>query len=365
MPEALDWQRADPRDALARVLELLKAGQLVAFPTETGYTVAACALAPGAASRLAETSRPGEGQPLTVAVAAPGAALDWAPALSKLGRRLARRCWPGPLTLVSGAGVAQGLAGRMPEAARVRAVVGGALRLRTPAHEAILEVMRLRQGPLLLAEGDDGPPSATAGQILEALGEKVALVIDDGPGRFTLPPTVVRVDGEDWQILREGVLSRAVVERLLPCRIVFVCTGNTCRSPLAEALCKKLLAERLGCAPQELPERGFLVISAGISAMMGGEATPEAVATASELGADLAGHRSQPLTHELLAQADHLIAMTRGHLRALAGHGGPPARLLARDGADVPDPIGATPEVYRQCAAQVLGHLEALLPELQ
>jgi protein-tyrosine phosphatase len=116
-----------------------------------------------------------------------------------------------------------------------------------------------------------------------------------------------------------------------------------------------------------LPARGFLVLSAGIAAMMGGEAAPEAVETARELGADLSGHRSQPLTRELLAQADHVIAMTHGHLRSLgglAGLGGMP-RLLARDGQDIPDPIGASPEVYRACARQILGHLQDLLPELQ
>jgi protein-tyrosine phosphatase len=70
----------------------------------------------------------------------------------------------------------------------------------------------------------------------------LALVIDDGPSRFGQPPTVVRLGEGGWRVEREGVLPQALLERLLPCRIVFVCTGNTCRSPLAEALCKKLLA---------------------------------------------------------------------------------------------------------------------------
>jgi len=109
------------------------------------------------------------------------------------------------------------------------------------------------------------------------------------------------------------------------------------------------------------------VLSAGIAAMIGEEAAPEAIETARELGADLTGHRTQPLTREVLAQADHVVAMTRGHLRALAraGNSGPVPRLLSGDGTDVGDPIGAPPEIYRQCAQQILGHLEALLPELQ
>src|SRR5207244_2128934 len=102
------------------------------------------------------------------------------------------------------------------------------------------------------------------------------------------------------------------------CLILFVCTGNTCRSPLAEVLCKKLLAEQLGCLPEELPRYGFIVLSAGLAALSGGEAAPEAIETARELGADLRGHSSRPLTSRLVAQADYLIAMTHSHLLALA-----------------------------------------------
>jgi protein-tyrosine phosphatase len=359
MTEVVDWQRADPRQTLSRAVGQLKAGGLVAFPTEAGPALTASGLCPDAVARLHAAGSGGEGEPLTVAVGGAAEAPDWVPGLSRLGRRLARRCWPGPLTLVSGAAVEDGLASRLPESVRARALTGHEIRLRTPAHEAILQVMRFVRGPVLLAGvGENGNP----------MGEAPDLWIEDGPSRFGQPPTVVRVEGENWSMLREGALPRAVLERLLPCRIVFVCTGNTCRSPLAEALCKKLLAERLGCAVNELPGRGFCVLSAGIAAMMGGEAAPEAVDTARELGADLVGHRSQPLTRELLAQADHVIAMTRGHLQALGGRRGlvgPRPQLLARDGADIPDPIGASPEVYRECARQILAHLEALVPELQ
>jgi len=149
--------------------------------------------------------------------------------------------------------------------------------------------------------------------------------------------------------------------------IVFVCTGNTCRSPLAEALCKKLLAQRLGCTVEELPRCGFVVLSAGLAAMMGASAAPEAVEAARELEADVGGHRSQPLTAPLAAQADHLVAMTRSHLLALAAQYpdlGNRARLLGGGGDDVPDPIGCDQQIYRECAQQILHHLEKFLPEI-
>jgi protein-tyrosine phosphatase len=97
-------------------------------------------------------------------------------------------------------------------------------------------------------------------------------------------------------------------------------------------------------------------------------ASPDAVVIAGELGADLSSHRSQPLTAELLIQADHVLTMTASHLDALLPHGQAmllPPRLLSCDGEDVPDPIGAEPDVYRDCARQIWQHLQRRLPEFE
>ena len=76
---------------------------------------------------------------------------DWAPGMGPLGRRLAHRFWPGPLTLECGEGVADGLAGRLPDAVRREVCPQGWLRLRSPAHEAVLATLRALAGPMLLA----------------------------------------------------------------------------------------------------------------------------------------------------------------------------------------------------------------------
>src|SRR5262249_12277462 len=150
----------------------------------------------------------------------------------------------------------------------------GRLGLRAPAHDAILKVLRLLPGPVVLSTGDapGGQPITTAGALLEAAGDAVDVVLDDGPSYFGRAATAVRVSGGAWEVLREGGLSRDGLERQSACLVVFVCTGNTCRSPLAEGLCKEMLARRLGCAVDDLPRRGFLVLSAGLAAMMGGSA---------------------------------------------------------------------------------------------
>jgi L-threonylcarbamoyladenylate synthase len=163
------------------------------------------------------------------------------------------------------------------------------------------------------------------------------------------------------------VLEREILADLAQCRILFVCTGNTCRSPLAMALCRSLLAQRLGCAIGELAERGFLVLSAGLAAIMGDVASPEAVEVVREMGGDLEEHRSQPLTMDILAQADCLFTMTNSHLRmlqSLSQPAGPVPCMLSPAARDVTDPIGYDIGVYRQCARQILDCLEERLPYL-
>lgn len=370
MSQLLAWDRATDRgDVLRQAVEALRAGKVVAFPTETVYGVAASALLPDAVARLGQSKRRPEAKPLALAVGDPAVVLDWVPTLGPLGRRLVRRCLPGPVTLVFDVTEPDGLVGRLPPGVRERVCPRGTVGLRVPQHEAILQVLRLLPGPLVLSSANTSgqPPATTAQEVIEALGDEVDLVIDAGPTHYGQASTVIHVQGDQWRVLREGVVSAADLGRLTACVIVFVCTGNTCRSPLAEALCKKLLADRLGCRIDELPDRGFLVLSAGLAAMMGGEAAAEAVEAARELGADLSAHASRPLSPTLAAQADYLIAMTQGHAQALASQltGGPRPRLLCADGSDVPDPIGADQQVYRECAQQIQRALEELLAELQ
>jgi protein-tyrosine-phosphatase/tRNA A37 threonylcarbamoyladenosine synthetase subunit TsaC/SUA5/YrdC len=358
MPEVMDWPPGDPHAVITRALQHLREGRLVVFPTESVYMVAAGALAPEALSRL--DRQVGADRPVTLLLGQAVEAFDWLPHLRGVGIRLARRFWPGPLTLESGAGISQGLFPNLPEAVRKRLAPARLLDVRLPDHAAVRQIAARLEMPLVAF----ATPWITPEQVVEPLGDNVALVIRNGRATFAQPDTVVHVHGRNWRIRQEGAIPTSEIAEAAPCRILFVCTGNTCRSPLAEGLCRKLLADRLGCAPAELGQHGFLVQSAGLAAMMGAEATPEAVAVAQELGADLSAHRSQPLNIELLLQADRLFAMTSNHLRMLYGVRGVTPRLLSSRGEDVPDPIGGTPNVYQDCARQIMSCLEELLPEL-
>ena len=135
---------------------------------------------------------------------------------------------------------------------------------------------------------------------------------------------------------------------------------------MAEALCRKSLSERLGCSEADLEARGFRVESAGVAAMAGMEASPEAVQVVAEFGGDLTSHRSQPISLEMLQEATWILAMTDGHLRLLMSvelPTMPVADLLSPQGTDVRDPIGGTVEDYRACAQDILTALDQRLPD--
>lgn len=358
-PAVIDMQRADDaRDVVHRAVQALAEGKLVAFPTETVYGVAASARCADAVERvITATKRPAD-WPLTLAVKSYEDALDYVPDMSPLASRLARRCWPGPVTLVLDVTHPDSLLNALPSQVRERVAPQGAMRMRAPAHALLHDVQRMLVGPVVLAgiRRRVNEEAVLAADVTDVLGDEVQLVLDDGRCRYGQPSTVVRVNNGQMSIVRAGVFSESTLRRLSRVVILLVCTGNTCRSPMAEALARKLLSEKLGCSIDQVEERGVAVISAGLSAMLGGRAAPEAIATMAREGLDLASHVSQPLTEQLVHNADVLLAMTRAHREAIVSQwpeAGGRVHLLMPDGSDVGDPIGCPAEVYESCAAQL------------
>jgi tRNA threonylcarbamoyl adenosine modification protein (Sua5/YciO/YrdC/YwlC family) len=349
LAERLPLDDAPPAPAVvARVEAALAAGGLVCLPTETVYGVAARADDPVALAALRRFKGRDDGRPLTWHVGTRDALAAFE-RLRPLARRLAARYWPGPLTLVL-EGVPLGL----ESIAR-----GGFTGIRLPAHKGTAGILAALSFPVVATSVNRSgeAPLLEPDRILAAFGAGLELVLDGGRSRLGEASTVLKMGGGRFDVLREGLVTLDELRSVAGRRIGFCCTGNTCRSPMAEGLAKQELARRLGlgdgAAPGGLARFGFAVSSMGVAAGFGAPASEHAVAVLSAEGYDLSHHRSSPATMDAILALDHLYCLTPGHQEALiaalppgrAGH----VELLDPDGGAIPDPVGKSLAAYRAC----------------
>lgn len=195
-------------DRVERALEVLRAGGLVAIPTETVYGLAADASNEAAVRRIfAAKGRPAD-HPLIVHVASADELGDWASEVSPTARLLADTCWPGPLTLL------------VPRASHVLDVVTGGrstVGVRVPAHPLALELLRRFGGGIAAPSANRfGKVSPTsAGHVVDDLGDAVDLVLDGGPCPIGVESTIVDCTVEPPQVLRPGGIPTEQIAELL------------------------------------------------------------------------------------------------------------------------------------------------------
>lgn len=133
--------------------------------------------------------------------------------------------------------------------------------------------------------------------------------------------------------------------------VLFVCTGNTCRSPMASAILNQIAKEK---------KLDIKSSSAGLAAFPGDEASENAVRALSEIGIDLSSHRSRPVNPYLLSESDYIIGMSPSHINALLPYT-EKSKLLAFPGG-IPDPYGGGIEIYRETRDKLKSGIEEMLP---
>ena len=139
--------------------------------------------------------------------------------------------------------------------------------------------------------------------------------------------------------------------------ILFVCTGNTCRSPMAEVIFRKMLAD---AGVTDIKAQ-----SAGIAATNGAPASKNAIIAARELGADLSAHISRQVTRKIIDGSVAIYTMSQSHAEVLK-NAFPDARSKINVlGSGIPDPYGGNIEVYRSCRDSILAALKNIKEQVK
>jgi len=322
---------------ITRCAQIIQRGGLVVFPTETVYGIAADFSNPDAMERLRQVKKRSADKPFSLLISQAELISNYTADLNPSIYKLIYAFWPGPLTIV--------VKGKKE---------GCSLGVRMPDNTIALKIVQEARCPIAASSAnmEGNSPPVSCEEALRDLDGLVEMVMDGGSSAIGKSSSVVDLSGETISVLREGSITQSDIMQASNKKIVlFICTGNSCRSVMGEYLLKKRLQERSNIA----------VYSAGTGVFINSTASAETISVLKERGIDASRHLSRPINSLLLKQTDIIFAMTRSHRRQILERIPEVEQRVylvkefseqsngAEHDLDIPDPMGGSRQIYQEC----------------
>jgi len=328
--------KVDPQNPALEIIDqaakIIIAGGLVIIPTETVYGLAADSRNPAALKKLFEIKKRPAGKPFSFLIEKRERLEALARNIPVAAYKLMDKFWPGPLTLI------------------LEAKVGGTIGLRMPDHQVALKIISAADTALACPSanisGEEAPREISAA--IKELDGLVDLAIDAGSANLGIESTVVDLTVKPLRILRSGAIKKEEIDAVVAKKaVLFVCTGNSCRSVMAQGLLKKILKEK--------NRDDVEVLSAGVLAIEGTGVTPQTRELLAQEGINVSAHRAQRLTRQMVDASDFILVMSRGQEEAVMALA-PEAKnrlfllkefaKISDENMDIDDPIGRGHDFY-------------------